>query len=38
MAKAGFSFTGDMTKDDDSATCFVCGKTLDGWENTDEVK
>ncbi|KAG5684418.1 hypothetical protein PVAND_013652 [Polypedilum vanderplanki] len=36
MAKAGFCFTGDMSKDDDSATCFVCGKVLDGWENTDD--
>lgn len=36
MAKAGFYFIGNMAKDDDSAICFVCGKTLDGWENTDE--
>lgn len=36
MAKAGFYFIGNMDKDDDSAVCFVCGKTLDGWENTDE--
>lgn len=30
MAKAGFYYTGS-SKDDDSATCFVCGKVLDGW-------
>ncbi|XP_070495611.1 baculoviral IAP repeat-containing protein 5 [Chironomus tepperi] len=35
MAKAGFYYTG-LSKDDDSATCFVCGKVLDGWENTDD--
>lgn len=31
MAKAGFYFSGNASKDDDSATCFVCGKVLDGW-------
>ena len=36
MAKAGFYFYGDMSKGDDSAGCFVCGKVLDGWENDDE--
>lgn len=35
MAEAGFYYSG-VSDDDDSATCFVCGKVLDGWENTDE--
>lgn len=35
MAKAGFYFSG-ATNDDDAATCFVCGKDLDGWESTDD--
>jgi baculoviral IAP repeat-containing protein 5 len=35
MAGAGFHYTG-TGDDDDSATCFVCGKILDGWENTDQ--
>lgn len=35
MAEAGFFYTGQH-EDDDSATCFVCGKVLDGWENTDK--
>lgn len=34
MAEAGFYFSGDQN--DDSATCFVCGKVLDGWERDDE--
>lgn len=36
MAKAGFYFSGNMAKDDDSATCFLCGKVLDGWEKQDD--
>lgn len=35
MAEAGFYYSG-ADADDDSATCFVCGKVLDGWENDDE--
>lgn len=35
MAKAGFYYSGSH-EDDDSATCFVCAKVLDGWESTDE--
>ncbi|CAG9802208.1 unnamed protein product [Chironomus riparius] len=35
MARAGFYYSGN-SKDDDSAICFVCGKVLDGWENTDD--
>lgn len=35
MAEAGFYYSG-ANKDDDSATCFVCGKVLDGWENSDD--
>jgi hypothetical protein len=30
MARAGFYYTGG-SRDDDSVTCFVCGKVLDGW-------
>lgn len=35
MAEAGFYYCG-ASDDDDSASCFVCGKVLDGWESTDE--
>ncbi|CRK90640.1 CLUMA_CG004343, isoform A [Clunio marinus] len=35
MAEAGFFYTGHG-EDDDSATCFVCGKVLDGWESNDD--
>lgn len=35
MAEAGFFWSGNKDEDD-SATCFVCGKVLDGWESTDE--
>lgn len=31
MAEAGFYFCGD-----DTVKCFVCGKSLDGWENDDD--
>lgn len=31
MAEAGFFWSGDY-----SATCFVCGKVLDGWESDDD--
>jgi baculoviral IAP repeat-containing protein 5 len=34
MAEAGFYYSG-ISDDDDSATCFVCGKVLDGWERHD---
>ncbi|XP_030370595.1 baculoviral IAP repeat-containing protein 5 [Scaptodrosophila lebanonensis] len=35
MAEAGFYWTGTK-RENDTATCFVCGKTLDGWESEDE--
>lgn len=35
MAEAGFYYSG-VSEEDDSATCFVCGKILDGWEENDE--
>lgn len=35
MAEAGFYYSG-LTDEDDSATCFVCGKILDGWEKNDD--
>ncbi|KAH8374843.1 hypothetical protein KR200_007296 [Drosophila serrata] len=35
MAEAGFYWTGTK-RENDTATCFVCGKTLDGWESDDE--
>lgn len=35
MAEAGFYYSG-LDEEDDSATCFVCGKVLDGWERNDE--
>lgn len=35
MAEAGFFYSG-LSTDDDSATCFVCGKVLDGWDPTDK--
>ena len=34
MAQAGFYYSGVSTEDD-SCTCFVCGKVLDGWEKND---
>lgn len=35
MAEAGFFYSG-TSDDDDSATCFVCAKVLDGWESFDD--
>ncbi|XP_017084734.1 baculoviral IAP repeat-containing protein 5 [Drosophila eugracilis] len=35
MAEAGFYWTGNK-RENDTATCFVCGKTLDGWEAKDD--
>lgn len=35
MAEAGFYWTGTK-RENDTATCFVCGKTLDGWESNDD--
>ncbi|XP_058444904.1 baculoviral IAP repeat-containing protein 5-like [Malaya genurostris] len=35
MAEAGFCWHGDDSEID-TAICFVCGKVLDGWEETDE--
>ncbi|KAI9578333.1 baculoviral IAP repeat-containing protein 5 [Glossina fuscipes] len=34
MAEAGFFWSGN-DKENDTATCFVCQKTLHGWESTD---
>ncbi|XP_068156282.1 baculoviral IAP repeat-containing protein 5 [Drosophila tropicalis] len=34
MAEAGFYWTG-TEREKDTATCFVCFKTLDGWESHD---
>lgn len=35
MAEAGFYWSGNKTEDD-TVTCFVCGKTLHGWDPTDD--
>ncbi|XP_053681784.1 baculoviral IAP repeat-containing protein 5.2-B [Sabethes cyaneus] len=35
MAEAGFCWHGD-DNEEDTAICFVCGKVLDGWEDTDD--
>lgn len=35
MAEAGFYWSGTPTEPD-SATCFACGKVLDGWEENDD--
>lgn len=35
MAQAGFYWSGSKN-DDDTVTCFVCGKTLHGWDPTDD--
>lgn len=35
MAEAGFYFIGDK-KEPDVVQCFLCEKTLDGWESTDD--
>ncbi|BFF90470.1 baculoviral IAP repeat-containing protein 5 [Drosophila madeirensis] len=35
MAEAGFYWTGTK-RENDTATCFVCSKTLDGWESEDD--
>ncbi|EDS27935.1 survivin [Culex quinquefasciatus] len=34
MAEAGFYWNGN-DNEEDTAACFVCGKVLDGWEETD---
>ncbi|CAE6534697.1 unnamed protein product [Rhizoctonia solani] len=36
LARAGFVFTPDNTRKSDRVTCFVCGKTLGGWEPEDD--
>ncbi|EUC55375.1 inhibitor of apoptosis domain protein [Rhizoctonia solani AG-3 Rhs1AP] len=36
LARAGFVFTPDTTRKSDRVTCFVCGKTLGGWEPEDD--
>lgn len=35
MAAAGFYWSGNEDEID-SATCFICSKVLDGWEDTDD--
>lgn len=35
MAEAGFFWSGSE-QSPDIASCFMCGKTLDGWEPTDD--
>lgn len=35
MAEAGFFWTGNK-RENDTATCFACGKVLDGWERDDD--
>ncbi|XP_075170475.1 baculoviral IAP repeat containing deterin [Haematobia irritans] len=35
MAQAGFYWSGNKN-DEDTVTCFVCGKTLHGWDPTDD--
>lgn len=35
MAEAGFFWKGTTTEPD-TAACFLCGKVLDGWEETDD--
>lgn len=35
MAKAGFYFTGSK-KEPDAVQCFLCEKSLDGWEPDDD--
>ncbi|CAE6430456.1 unnamed protein product [Rhizoctonia solani] len=36
LARAGFAFTPDNSRKSDRVTCFVCGKTLGGWEPEDD--
>ncbi|CEL60372.1 Protein bir1 OS=Schizosaccharomyces pombe (strain 972 / ATCC 24843) GN=bir1 PE=1 SV=1 [Rhizoctonia solani AG-1 IB] len=36
LARAGFVFTPDTARKSDRVTCFVCGKTLGGWEPQDD--
>ncbi|XP_055587726.1 baculoviral IAP repeat-containing protein 5 [Uranotaenia lowii] len=37
LAEAGFSWIGDGDEnEEDTVICFVCGKVLDGWEETDD--
>ncbi|XP_019552149.1 baculoviral IAP repeat-containing protein 5.2 [Aedes albopictus] len=36
MAEAGFYWQGDDKEDEDTSVCFVCGKVLDGWEESDD--
>lgn len=35
MAAAGFYWTGNANEQD-SAACFLCDKSLDNWEATDD--
>lgn len=35
MAEAGFYWSGNE-RENDTATCFACGKVLDGWEKDDD--
>lgn len=34
MSEAGFYWSGNE-KENDTATCFLCSKVLDGWEESD---
>lgn len=34
MSAAGFYWSGNE-KENDTATCFMCSKVLDGWEESD---
>ncbi len=36
MAKAGWIFNPGPGEESDIATCFYCGKSLDGWEEGDD--
>lgn len=36
MAKAGWTFNPGEAEDSDIATCYYCGKSLDGWEAGDD--
>lgn len=35
MAEAGFYWSGN-DREPDTVTCYICNKTLDGWEPTDD--
>ncbi|XP_039956043.1 baculoviral IAP repeat-containing protein 5.2-B [Bactrocera tryoni] len=35
MAEAGFYWSGN-DREPDTVTCYICNKTLDGWERSDD--